>query len=392
MDKKQSLMNTYGRFDLTLTHGEGTMVYDDSGKAYLDFVAGVAVNCLGHAHPAMAEVLAEQSKKLIHVSNLYWTEEQLQLADKLLSLSDHENVFFSNSGTEAVETALKIARKHGRTLGGEGKTTLLFAENSFHGRSLGALTVTGQPKYQEPFGPLLGGCRSFVFNDLASLEKAMGPDVCGVILEPVQGEGGIIEADPTFLHKARELCDEHKALLLFDEVQAGVGRTGTFFAYKQTPVIPDVVSLAKGLGGGFPIGATLASGAAAKALVPGDHGCTFGGSPLACAVSSAVLDTLLDGGVLAEVDDKGAYLKAGLEKLAQTHDAVIDVRGRGLMLGVVLAIEPKALVLAAMEKGLLLVGAGKDVVRLVPPLTVSYEELDRALQILEVCLASLENE
>ncbi len=386
---KQMLMNTYGRFDLTFTHGEGTMVYDDKGKAYLDFVAGVAVNCLGHAHPAMTEALVSQSKKLIHVSNLYWTQEQLKLAEELLKLSDHRNVFFSNSGTEAVETALKIARKHGRLTGGEEKNTILYAVNSFHGRSLGALTVTGQPKYQAPFGPLIGGCRSFVYNDMSSLEQAMGPEVCAVILEPIQGEGGIIEADATFLAKARDLCDEQDALLLFDEVQTGVGRSGTFFAYQQTGVVPDVVSLAKGLGGGFPIGATLASGAAAEALVPGDHGCTFGGSPLACAVSSAVLNTLQTEGVLHTVEEKGAYLKKGLEALMTGSDLISAVRGKGLMIGLALTCEPKQLVHVAMDKGLLLVGAGLDAVRLVPPLTVSYSELDQAIAIIAASLGEI---
>ncbi|MFZ5969775.1 MAG: aspartate aminotransferase family protein [Bacillota bacterium] len=379
---KENLMNTYGRFDVVFEKGLGTKVYDVNGKEYLDFVSGVAVNCLGHSHPIIAKTLAEQSQQLIHVSNLYWNTKQLALAKKLADHTDHQRVFFCNSGTEAVETALKLARKYGKTNGHENKTEILYMDNSFHGRSMGALAVTGQQKYQKAFMPLMKGVTSVKFNDIEDLKSKMNENVCGIILEPVQGEGGIVPVEKSFLQEVRALCDAYDALLLFDEVQCGIGRTGELFAYQNFGVIPDVISMAKGLGGGFPIGATLATEKAASAYAPGDHGCTFGGNPLACAVGLAVLEELIDGGVIKGVTETGQYLTGKIEELKNKYEGIEGVQGMGLMLGIKLSIETKKVVNKAFEKGLLLVGAGENVVRILPPLNVTKEEIDQAIAIL----------
>ncbi|SHJ42143.1 acetylornithine aminotransferase apoenzyme [Geosporobacter subterraneus DSM 17957] len=387
--KKEYIMNTYGRFDVTFTKGIGTKVYDTEGKVYLDFVSGVAVNCLGHSHPAIAKTLADQSQTLMHVSNLYWNDKQLMLAEKLAAHSHHHQVFFSNSGTEAVETALKLARKQGKIKGGKDKNVILYMENSFHGRTLGALAVTGQEKYQKDFMPLMSGLKTVKFNDPVDLAEKMDESVCGVILEPIQGEGGIITVSPVFLQKARELCDQYQALLIFDEVQCGIGRTGKLFAYENFAVQPDVICMAKGLGGGFPIGATLAKKEAAEAFAPGDHGCTFGGNPLACAVALTVLEELLEKGVLENTIQQSKYLVDQLSKLQEKHTVVQGVQGMGLMLGLGLIIQGKQLVQKCFEKGLLLVGAGEKVVRILPPLNVTQEEIDEAVAIIDAALSEL---
>ena len=387
--KKEYIMNTYGRFDVTFTKGIGTKVYDTEGKVYLDFVSGVAVNCLGHSHPAIAKTLADQSQTLMHVSNLYWNDKQLMLAEKLAAHSHHHQVFFSNSGTEAVETALKLARKQGKIKGGKDKNVILYMENSFHGRTLGALAVTGQEKYQKDFMPLMSGLKTVKFNDPVDLAEKMDESVCGVILEPIQGEGGIITVSPVFLQKARELCDQYQALLIFDEVQCGIGRTGKLFAYENFAVQPDVICMAKGLGGGFPIGATLAKKEAAEAFAPGDHGCTFGGNPLACAVALTVLEELLEKGVLENTIQQSKYLVDQLSKLQEKHTVVQGVQGMGLMLGLGLIIQGKQLVQKCFEKGLLLVGAGEKVVRILPPLNVTQEEIDEAVAIIDAAFSEL---
>ncbi len=318
---KEYLMESYSRFDVNFEKGIGTKLYDTEGNEYLDFVAGVAVNCLGHCHPAIVKALDEQSKKLIHVSNLYWTPTQTQLAEKLVALSDHNTVFFCNSGTEANETAIKIARKYGKLTGDAQKHEIITMENSFHGRTLGSLTITGQKKYQKDFMPLMGGVKSVKFNDIDDLEKNISEKTCAVIIEPIQGEGGIINADIEFLMKAKKLCEEYNALLIFDEVQCGIGRTGELFAYKSFGVTPDIVCLAKGLGGGFPIGAVLAN-KKASIFKPGDHGCTFGGNPLGCAVSLAVLKELTENKVLEGVKERETTFKDGIEKLASEYSFI----------------------------------------------------------------------
>ena len=383
---KVNMMNTYGRFDILLENGEGTFVYDVNGKEYLDFVAGVAVNCLGHSHPVVINALKEQSSKIMHVSNLYWNVPQLELAEKLVQYSEQDKVFFCNSGTEATETAIKLARKYGKVSGNPEKYQILYMENSFHGRTMGALAVTGQEKYQKSFTPLMEGIQAVRFNDIEDLVKKMNSNVCGIILEPIQGEGGIVSVQKEFLNKVKELCHEYDALLIYDEVQCGIGRTGKLFAYEKYGVVPDVVCMAKGLGGGFPIGAVLAVEKAAKAFEPGDHGCTFGGNPLACAVSLAVLKELIEGGVIEKVEEKSLYIIDKVNNFKMKYGLVKGIQGMGLMLGMVLGSNTKEFIGKCMDKGLLLVGAGQDVVRIVPPLNVSYKEIDKALSIMEEAL------
>lgn len=381
MDKKY-LMESYSRFDVVFEKGLGTKVYDVNGKEYLDFVAGVAVNCLGHCHPSIIKAIDKQSKKLIHVSNLYWTPTQTKLAKELVFLSNHDTVFFCNSGTEATETAIKIARKYGKLKGTVEKYEIITMKNSFHGRTMGSLTVTGQSKYQKDFSPLIGGVKNVSFNDITDLQNSISEKTCAVIIEPIQGEGGIISADKEFLLEAKKLCEKNDALLIFDEVQCGIGRTGDLFAYKSFGVVPDIVCLAKGLGGGFPIGAVLAN-KKASVFKPGDHGCTFGGNPLGCAVSLAVLKELIENNIIYGVKDKEKIFKEEIEKLMTKYRFIKKIDGKGLMLGIQLDIEAKKVVNKAFDKGLLIIGAGNNVVRIVPPLNITTDEINKGLEILE---------
>lgn len=376
------LMESYSRFDVVFEKGLGTKVYDINGKEYLDFVAGVAVNCLGHCHPAIIKAIDEQSKKLIHVSNLYWTPTQTKLAKTLVSLSDHDTVFFCNSGTEANETAIKIARKYGKLKGTEEKHEIITMKNSFHGRTMGSLAITGQSKYQKDFLPLMEGIKSISFNNIADLESSISEKTCAVIIEPIQGEGGIISADKEFLLEAKKLCEKNDALLIFDEVQCGIGRTGDLFAYQSFGVVPDIVCLAKGLGGGFPIGAVLAN-EKASIFKPGDHGCTFGGNPLGCAVSLAVLKELTENNVIDGVKAKEKIFKEEIERLMSKYDFIKKIDGKGLILGIHLSIEAKNVVSKAFKKGLLIIGAGSNVVRIVPPLNITIDEINKGLDILK---------
>jgi acetylornithine/N-succinyldiaminopimelate aminotransferase len=385
----KNVMKTYSRFDANLVKGKGSWVETDDGKKYLDFVAGVAVNCLGHCNDTMINAIHEQSKKLIHVSNIYWNENQIALADKLISLSDHENVFFCNSGTEAIEVGLKIAKKYGAS---KNKTEILYSENSFHGRTVGALSVTGQEKYQKPFGLLMDGVNKFKFNDIESVKEKMSDSVCAIIIEPIQGEGGIVEADNDFLVQLKELCDENDALLIFDEVQCGIGRTGKFFAYENYGVVPDVVCMAKGLGGGFPIGAAMAGKKASFVLEPGDHGCTFGGSPLACGVSLAVVNELLEKNIITDVEKKNKYFVEGLTKLKEKYGIIKNIQGKGLLLGISVGEYDKIIISKAFEKGLLTVGAGNNVIRIVPALNIEESDIDKGLKILDEVLFEVSNE
>lgn len=386
---KSDLMNTYGRYDVVFEKGIGCRVYDTEGKEYIDFVSGVAVNCLGHSHPAIVKAMTEQSSLLVHISNYYWNTKHTLLAEKLISNCDHDKVFFCNSGTEAVEGALKIARKYGRMNGNENKNCILYMDNSFHGRTLGALSVTGQEKYQRDFMPLIGGVKQVRFNDIEDLVRNFDENVCGIIIEPIQGEGGINPAKDEYLNKARELCDKYNALLIFDEIQCGIGRTGNLFAYKKFNVIPDVICLAKALGGGFPIGAFIANKRASSSLVPGDHGSTFGGNPLGCAVSLAVLNELIDGGIIDSVDGKSDYLKAKLNILKDKYHIINEVKGMGLLIGISMGKDAKEFTKHCFAKGLLVVTAGTDVVRLLPPLNVTTQEIDKALCILESVMAEM---
>lgn len=386
---KNCIMNTYGRYDVTFEKGLGCKLFDIEGREYVDFVSGVAVNCLGHSHPTIINAIREQSEKLIHISNYYWNTTHTLLAEKLLENCDHSKVFFCNSGTEAVEGALKIARKYGKLKGTEGKNVFLYMDNSFHGRTMGALSVTGQEKYQQDFRPLIDGVRKVNFNDIEDLKRNFDDAVCGIIIEPIQGEGGINTANIEFLEEARNLCDKYDALLIFDEIQCGIGRLGSLFAYKKFSVIPDVICIAKALGGGFPIGAIVTSEKASTAFVPGDHGSTYGGNPLGCAVGVAVLTELIDGGVIDKIEEKSMYLKERLLKFKEVYGIIDEVKGMGLLIGISLKSEAKKFSNLCFDKGLLVVTAGENVIRLLPPLNVSKAELDEALDILQVVISEI---
>ena len=380
-----ALLPTYARYPVELVSGRGCRLEDSEGRSYLDLVAGIAVSALGHGHPAIVEAIRGAADGLLHVSNLYWTEPMVRLAERLTSAAGMDRAFFCNSGAEAVEACLKLARKSR-----PGRRRILCFERSFHGRTLGALSATAQPWYQESFRPLLPGVEALPFGDPAAAERAIDERTALVLVEPIQGEGGVRPAPPGWLRLLRERCDATGAMLVFDEVQSGLGRTGTFFAYQGEGVVPDAVACAKALAGGLPMGALLARGEAAEAFQPGDHASTFGGGPLVSAAAHALLDVVLADGFLEEVQGKGARLRAGLERLAQTDANAAGVRGRGLMLGLRLA-EPRAgeLVDAMRRRGALSCPAGKDVVRFVPPLTIADHEIDEALEIVGAALGDL---
>ncbi len=374
------VMNTYSRYNVIFEKGRGPWLVDVNGEEYLDFVSGIAVNCLGHSASQIVETIASQAAQLIHISNLYWSPQQIELANRLSSASGLDRVFFCNSGTEANETALKIARKYGKEKGGETKTKIICMKESFHGRSMGALSVTGQEKYRKAFRPLLGDIFEAEFNHAESVAALMDDDVCAVILEPVQGESGIIPAEPEFLKKVREFCDRKDALLIFDEVQCGMGRSGKLFAYQKLGVMPDICTTAKALGAGFPIGAVMASDKAVEFFVPGDHGCTFGGNPLACACGNTVMKELIEKDLLSHVEEMSDYIFEKLGEVAEKYDSVQEVRGMGLLIGVQMKEGRKSAVIEkALEKKLLLAGAGHEVVRFLPPLNVTKEEIDEAV-------------
>ena len=388
------LLNVYSRFDIVFENGKGTYIYDDKGNEYLDFVSGISVNCLGHASPVITDALTEQSKKLVHISNLYYSKPQLELAEKLTENSEMERVFFTNSGTEAVELAIKIARKFGGSISKD-KTEIIYMTDSFHGRSTGSLAITGQKKYQEPFEPLIPDVTECKFNDCEDLVKKVGKNSAAIILEPVQGESGLEEATPEFIKKIKELSEKYDVLVIFDEIQCGMGRMGTLFAYEQFNLVPDVITIAKSLGGGVPIGACLTRGKANDVLVPGDHGSTYGGNPLVCAVGNAVLTELLDKGLIKNnVVEMGKYAAEKLEELKGKADFIQEIRGKGLLLGVKLdssKVLAKDFVAEALKNGLLLVGAGNNVVRYFPPFNVRGEEIDKSIEILEKVVDKLKN-
>jgi len=372
------LINIYNRPDKVFISGKGMKLYDEADSEYLDLVSGIAVNSLGHCHPEIIKAIKKQSEKLLHISNLYHTTEQSELAEKLVELSDHDKVFFCNSGTEAVEASLKIARKYGKQKG-HGKGKILYMKDSFHGRTMGALSVTGQSKYQNEFKPLIGGTEQCEFNNINNIQKKMsgacaiivepiqgeaGLIKAEIIVEPIQGEAGLIKAEIKFLKKLRELCDKWNCLLIFDEIQCGVGRSGSFFAYEKFGVIPDVVCMAKGLGGGIPIGAVLVN-EKADVFIPGDHGTTFGGNAFACAIGNTVLTELVDKGILDTVDKKAELLKGKLELLNEEFNLIEEVRGIGLLQGLKLNENPSNFIKYALKNNVLLVGAGDNVVRII---------------------------
>ena len=375
----------FNRYKIVLDHGEGAYVWDITGKKYLDFLGGIAVNVLGHGYKPLTEAIAKQAEKLIHVSNLYYTEPQADAATKLVALSGLGKAFFANSGAEANEGAIKIARKYAHQIDPE-KSQILTAWDSFHGRTIATLTATGQPKYQEGFGPLPAGFDYIHYNDIAELEAQISDKTAAVMLETIQGEGGVHTPEDDYLRKVRALCDKYGALLIFDEIQSGIGRAGTFFAYEKYGVRPDIVTLAKGLAGGVPIGAFIVTDEVAKAFHAGDHGTTFGGNPLACAAANVVLDTIPKAEFLARVEVLGAYFKQKLKGLQKKYPAsIVDVRGTGLILGAELASgeHGRDIVNACLEAGAIINCTAGKVLRFIPPLIITEAQIDEVVAILD---------
>ena len=385
-EAERVLMPTYAPSPISIVRGRGSRVYDLEGREYLDFVAGIAVNTLGHAHPDLVAAIQKQAQHLLHASNLYYTEPQVKLAKALVDHSFAKKVFFCNSGAEANEAAIKLSRRYAHQKHGPDRYEIITMLNSFHGRTMATLTATGQEKVQKGYEPLLPGFKYVPLNDLPELEKALSAKTAAVMLELVQGEGGVHVADRTYLKSLRELCRQHDVLLVFDEVQTGMGRTGTLFAYEQLGVHPDIMTLAKGLGGGVPIGACLATDEAAAAFSPGAHASTFGGNPLACAAALAVLRVLLEGRVLEQSRRMGDYLAKGLLDLKDRLHIVKDVRGLGLLQGMELTIEGKPVVDDCLARGLLINCTMERVLRFVPPLIITQHEIDRLLDTLSQIL------
>jgi acetylornithine/N-succinyldiaminopimelate aminotransferase len=389
--ERSYIINTYNRrpeATLFFKRGEGAYLWDDAGNRYLDFVSGLSVNNLGHCHPAVTEAICRQAERLVHTSNLYYTEPQIRLAELLVQNSCADKVFFCNSGAEANEAAIKLARKYGKAKRGAGAHEIITAGRSFHGRTLAAITATAQPKYHQGFEPMVAGFHYAEFNNLDSFAALVNEQTCAVMVEPVQGEGGIYPADTGFLKGLRELCDQHNLLLIFDEVQCGMGRTGKLFAYEHYGVKPDVFTLAKALGGGLPIGVMAARGEAADTLVPGDHASTFGGNPVACAAAIAVLQVILDEGFLGRVSAMGESFRKKLQ--AMQVPGRVEVRGLGLMLGMEITGDGTAVAAACQENGLLINCIGGKTLRFLPPLTVDGEQIDAAIHVLRKALNNIE--
>ncbi|MDI9571469.1 MAG: aspartate aminotransferase family protein [Pseudomonadota bacterium] len=379
----ERIMGTYRRFPVVFTRGRGTRLWDVEGREYLDFVAGIAVCSLGHAHPAVTEAIGEQAKRLVHVSNLFYIEAQIEYARLLTDNCALKKVFFCNSGAEANEGAIKLARKYGNDHSGGLRNEIITMTSSFHGRTMATITATGQEKFQKGFHPLLPGFRYAPFNDLETLAGMITERTCAVMVEPVQAEGGVRLPAPGYFTGLRRLCDERDVLLILDEVQVGMGRTGTLFAYEQEGIIPDIVTLAKAMGNGFPLGATLSGEKVAAAFEPGSHASTFGGNPLGMAAARATLEVLLGEGIIAGCRDRGTYLLARMEELRARHGIIADVRGRGLLVAVELGCEAAGIIARAMKRGLLIASAGPNVLRFVPPLIVTEQEIDQAAAILD---------
>jgi acetylornithine/N-succinyldiaminopimelate aminotransferase len=387
--EERYLFSTYKRYDLVLSRGSGCYVFDPEGNRYLDFLAGIAVNSLGHNHPRLVRVIKEQVRRIIHTSNLYYHPFQGQLAKRLVELSGMSRVFFTNSGTEAIEAALKVARAHARMSGAHEKTGILTLRNSFHGRTFGALSITAQEKYQAPFRPLIPEVAVVQEMTIPALESAFSDKICALVVEPIQGEGGVNPLDRDFLIAARELCTRFGALLVFDEIQCGMGRTGKYFAYQHYGILPDMVTLAKSLAAGYPLGALLGNAVVAQALKPGDHGTTFGGGPLACRIALEVLDIFEAEKVLEKVADSSQYLLQGLNKLAIKHHCIKEVRGLGLMIGVEMGGAAKEAVQRLQGRGILANAAHDTVLRLLPPLIISRDQIDQFLLSLADVLEEL---
>jgi len=383
------VMHTYGRQPLVLVKGQGCRVWDADGKEYLDFVAGLAVCNLGHAHPDIARAAAEQLERLVHVSNLYYTTPMTELAEELVRLSFADRVFFANSGAEVNEGAIKLCRRYSREKFGPGRHVIISNYNSFHGRTFGALSATGQEKFHQGFDPLLPGFVFVPFNDLEAIAAAVDGTVCAVLIEPIQGEGGVCLPSPDYLKGLRRLCDENQLLLVMDEIQTGLGRTGKLFAHEHFGVVPDIMTLAKGLANGLPMGALLATEAVAQAFVPGTHASTFGGGPVIAAAALTVLRLLTQPKFMEAVNARGKYLRRGLEKLAAQFPVIQEVRGLGLMWGLPLSQEGAAMVAACRDRGLLINCTQGNIIRFLPPLLLKRREMDEALKILGEAFAAV---
>ncbi len=384
-DSHKYLMNTYNRSSIDLRKGRGMKVWSSDGKEYLDFIGGIAVNCLGHCHPKVVIALQKQAQRLLHVSNLYYIEPQIKLAKLLIKHSCADKVFFCNSGAEANEAAIKLARKYAKDHTSPDKFEIITTYGSFHGRTLAALSATGQEKYQKGFDPLVPGFKHIPFNDIETLKNSVAKHTCAVMLEPIQGEGGIKMPEEGYLKDVRKLCDENELLLIFDEVQTGMGRTGKLFAYEHFGIEPDIISLAKGLGGGVAIGALLAKDMVAAAFKPGSHASTFGGNPLACSAAIATLETLLeDGFILDNCKRIGKYFMEKLEGLKRDFPSlIVEIRGLGLMLGLEITTACGSIVDSCADLGVLVNCAGSNVLRFTPPLIISKREIDYLVYVLE---------
>lgn len=386
---ENSLIHTYSRYPIVFDRGEGVYLYDTDGKKYLDFGAGIAVFALGYKVDAYNEALKEQIDKLIHTSNLFYTVPMAEAARKLVKASGMDRVFFCNSGTEAIEGALKIARKYTYLKGQKGRTDIIAMNHSFHGRTTGALAVTGNVKYREPFEPLMEGVSFAEFNDLSSVKRLVTDKTCGIIMEPVQGEGGIYPATKEFITGVKNLCDEKDILLIFDEIQCGMGRTGTMYACQGFGVKPDILTTAKALGCGVPVGAFLVNEKVKDVLKPGDHGTTYGGNPLAMAAVSRVLDLFEEERILDHVNEIAPYLEKQLDELAGQFPFVKERRGKGLMQGLELSIPAGGIISQALEKGLVLISAGASIIRFVPPLIIEKKHVDEMIEIMKSILTAL---
>ena len=387
------LYGTYARTPQTFVRGQGIWLWDDAGRRYMDFVSGIAVNLLGHAHPHLVETMKRQAETLWHTSNLFQIDGGRRLAQRLCEATFADKVFFTNSGAEALECAIKTARRYHFTNGAPERTTIITFQGAFHGRTLATIAAGGNPAYLEGFGPAAPGFENLAFGDHDALNAALArPDIAGVLIEPIQGEGGVRSVPDQCLRGLREACDRHGVLLMLDEVQTGVGRTGHLFAHQRLGIEPDIMAIAKGIGGGFPLGACLARAEVAAGMVPGTHGTTYGGNPMAMAIGNAVLDVVLEEGFLDTVQDRGRDLAQSLGALVELHPDIFEaIRGEGLLRGLKCKVPVKQVVEAAREKGLLLVGAGDNTVRLLPPLIVTRDDIAYAMDALEAAARALEN-
>ncbi|HKI26779.1 MAG TPA: aspartate aminotransferase family protein [Candidatus Sulfotelmatobacter sp.] len=384
--ERKYLLQTYNRYPLVLARGKGVFLYDTEGKRYLDFVAGLGVNALGHAHPRIVKAIREQAARLVHVSNLYYHEYQGPLAEKLCALSGLNRAFFSNSGTEAIEGSIKLARLAGHRAGGEAKSRLVALEGSYHGRTFGALSLTGQDKHRKGFEPLLEDVTFVKQNDLDSLRAAVNDNTCAIVLEPIFGEGGIYECSTEFLSECRAVADRHRAALIFDEIQCGLGRTGTIFAFQSFGVTPDMVAIAKPLAAGLPLGAFIAKEEFATAISPGQHGTTFGGGPLACRIALEFLAIVEEEKLLDNVSKVGAYLNQELNTVVEKRAAATGVRGRGFIQGIQLEIPARPIVDAALAEGVLFNSTQDTVVRFLPPFLLEEKHVDKGIRVLKKLL------